>query len=147
MCAEDNHSHARACSRCRCLNVAEVQVYGRPIESLLSQGKKTYDVGAWDTQSVGSNANDGNLTNLFHSAFVDNPWWGVDLGTNVRAGLAGDESCQLEKHVTVCGAPLIEAQSWGGALNSLACEPLQATVTRVRIANRVDCCQGRPLGV
>ena len=74
--------------------MAEVQVYGRPDEVLVSKGRTAYASSKYAENTSPANANDGDLGNLFHTLNDNGPWWGVDIG-KVREGLAGDDSCQL----------------------------------------------------
>ena len=75
----------------RCLKLADVQVYSTaaPTDALVSQGKPAFASSEWGTgEYPARNANDGNLNTIFHSSGgIDGsgPWWGVDLGSNVRA--------------------------------------------------------------
>ena len=75
----------------RCLKLEEVQVYGTPspVDALVSQGKPVYASSEWGTGDMPArNANDGVLSNTFHSSCGNDgtggPWWGVDLGATVR---------------------------------------------------------------
>ena len=76
--------------RAECLNFAEVQVYGAPLQ-LLSQGKPA-SLSSQHPAFPAGNANDGDLKNFAHtSCALDGagPWWGVDLGGARHAGAGG----------------------------------------------------------
>ena len=66
---------------------------GLATDVVLSQGKPASASSTWSGggSSPASNANDGDMTNLFHNACTQDgsgPWWSVDLGSKVRAPAA-----------------------------------------------------------
>ena len=115
--------------RAECLNIAEVQVYGMPIQ-LLSQGKPASLSSAHPAFPAG-NANDGDLNNFAHSTCgLDGagPWWSMDLG-GARHDGAGDRYLWS-------GAPLDPPDELRSPAAGVA------TVSVIAITNRRDCCQG-----
>ena len=82
---------------CSAMDYSAIGCYRR--DELLSQGMTAYASSEWPNGNHPAwRANDGDLGDMFHSSCNldgSGPWWGVDLGNMVRAGLAGDESCRL----------------------------------------------------